>query len=410
MVPLTTTNRRERFREYMRRLTTGVSAREAIDNELYVPLPSGSMADRLVPRLDLQPASAHLVVGGLGTGKTTQLLVAHQRLDALPDVSSTYIDVSTHHDLSRLTPGVLIVVAGLSLSGRLVSSRPGAESNLRRQFRRWARGYTEWVEEDYDDDYDVDPDYDDHPSRTPVRYDPVLVPPEPPIATDVAEKVKALGQLHEAVKQHVKNVVLMFDSLDRVTNIDAFGATASQDIRAMKQLGIGVVVVGPLTVIFGPHRQIADRFDHTYHVGAVDVDTADGPQFLERVLRLRVPEELLTDDAVRRIVRSSGGVFRDLLSIARAAGEEAYIAGAEQVMEQHVASAADNFGRTLMLGLGADEIAVLQRVKSHGHFVQTSDKHIALLATRRVLEYGEGEARFKVHPTIAELIDQVPAK
>lgn len=408
-MPLTTTNRRERFREYMRRLMTGVSAREAIDNDLYVPLPSGSMADRLVPRLDLQPASAHLVVGGIGTGKTTQLLVAHKQLDALPDISSTYIDVSAFHDLSRLSPGVMLVVAGLSLSKRLLSMKTPAEVDVRRQFDRWAEGYTLWVPEDYDDSDDYSDDYDGRP-RTAVRYDPVLVPPEPPIGIDLTEKANALDKLHNAVKQHVRNVVLLFDSLDRVTDIDAFGATVSQDVRAMKQIGIGVVVVGPLTVIFGPHRQIADRFDHTYHVAAVDVDTADGPQFLERVLRLRVPEELLTDDAVRRIVWSSGGIFRDLLSIARAAGEEAYIAGAEQVLEQHVASAADNFGRTLMLGLGADEIAVLQRVKSHGHFVQTSDKHIALLATRRVLEYGEGEARFKVHPTIAELIDQVPAK
>lgn len=407
-VALASTNRRERFRDYMSRLTTGLSAEDAIAKELYVPLTAGALPDRLVPRLDLQPASAHLVVGGVGTGKTTQMLVATERLSQLPDVFAAYIDVSKHHDLLRLTPGVMTVLAGLSLSERLNDIDSEVEKNQRRRFRRWARGYTEWIEEqDYPDTPD---DGHDGPPLAPVYHQPVLVPSEPPLNTALKEKTDALGKLHAALTNHLKHVVLLFDSLDRMTDMASFSATVNQDIRAIKQLGIGVVVVGPLTSIFGSNRQIADMFDHTYHVPAVDVDAAEGPELLERVLRLRVPEELLTDGAVRKIVHSSGGVFRDLLSIARAAGEEAYIVGADKVLNVHAALAADNFGRSLMLGLGADEIAVLQRVKSRGQFIQTSDKHIALLATRRVLEYGEGDARFKVHPTIAGLIDQIPTK
>ena len=36
--------------------------------------------------------------------------------------------------------------------------------------------------------------------------------------------------------------------------------------------------------------------------------------------------------------------------------------------------------------------------------MQTSAKDLALLATRRVLEYGDAHARFAVHPTIEPLL------
>ena len=76
----------------------------------------------------------------------------------------------------------------------------------------------------------------------------------------------------------------------------------------------------------------------------------------------------------------------------------------------HVESAADAFGRSLMLGLGTDEINALQRLRSQSTFVPTSDKDIALLVTRRVLEYGSGVRRYAVHPTIAPLLEQLSSK
>ena len=126
-----------------------------------------------------------------------------------------------------------------------------------------------------------------------------------------------------------------------------------------------------------------------------------------QVLRRRAEKSILPDKPLRRIVELSGGVLRDLISLARAAGEEAYTAGADVIEVSHVESSADAFGRTLMLGLDADEIEVLQRVRTQGTFVPTSDKDIALLLTRRVLEYGNGRMGYAVHPTIAPLLEQL---
>ena len=51
-------------------------------------------------------------------------------------------------------------------------------------------------------------------------------------------------------------------------------------------------------------------------------------------------------------------------------------------------------------------------VKGKRHWLTiTSDKDVALLVTRRVLEYGEGTSRrYAVHPTIEHLLDQLARK
>lgn len=128
---------------------------------------------------------------------------------------------------------------------------------------------------------------------------------------------------------------------------------------------------------------------------------------MTRVLRRRAEEGLLSDPGVRRTVDLSGGVLRDLISLARAAGEEAYTAGVDQVRVRHVENAGDTFGRTLMLGLDKEELSVLQRVRSAGQFIPTTDKDLALLITRRVLEYANGRSRYVVHPTIRPLLKQL---
>jgi hypothetical protein len=73
--------RRERFREYMRKLNPTAPARLAIDSGLVVEDLHGSQFKGLVARADLEPASQQLVVGGTGSGKTTALLLAEKWLE-----------------------------------------------------------------------------------------------------------------------------------------------------------------------------------------------------------------------------------------------------------------------------------------------------------------------------------------
>ena len=88
----------------------------AIDRDLYVAPPGRSFAAEIAGRMELYPWSHHLMAGGTGAGKSTELLKAQRRLAERPDMQALYIDVGTEHDLNRLVPGVLVVLAGLKLS------------------------------------------------------------------------------------------------------------------------------------------------------------------------------------------------------------------------------------------------------------------------------------------------------
>ena len=129
-----------------------------------------------------------------------------------------------------------------------------------------------------------------------------------------------------------------------------------------------------------------------------------GRRFLKDVLARRSTPDSLAADALDGLVDVSGGVIRDLLSITRNAFEQAYISGADRVELVHVTRAAETFGRTLILGLGNEELATLRRVVDTREFVPTSDKDMALLLNRRILEYVDGTNRYAVHPSLKPLL------
>ncbi len=398
-------NRRERFREYMVPLAAAAHPWYAIKENLYIPMPGRSVAQYVLSRLELEPTSSHLIVGGVGSGKTTQLLIARKLLRGISDFKAFYIDVAEKHDLARVQSGILLVLAGLRLGAFLKETSDEDVKKASKQFKRWANGWVEWV-----DEYDYAADPEDADISVPVHHKGVLSPPQPPLRWEIKEKTEQLKKLQQAAIQYAPHIVFLFDSLDRLTNLAPFAEIVEQDVLAMRSVGIGVVVVGPLHTMFATGRPMVDRFSYFYHQPSVDVQQdRSGQEFLFNILRRRTKEEMLPDESAHLIVALSGGVLRDLISLARAAGEEAYTAGADHIESVHVKSAADAFGRTLMLGLDADELKVLQRVLKKGTFVQASDKDIALLVTRRVLMYGDGRTRYAVHPTIAPLLEELSA-
>ncbi len=89
-------NRLDLFRQHMARLDATAGPRETIQGGYYVAPPGNSVAVQLVARLSLKPASSHMVLGGVGSGKTTQLMVVCEQLNRLDDMSAGYIDVSEH--------------------------------------------------------------------------------------------------------------------------------------------------------------------------------------------------------------------------------------------------------------------------------------------------------------------------
>lgn len=385
-------NRRDKFREYMSRLDAAADPRLAIERGFYVSRSGRGNADQIAGRLELRPASTHLLVGGVGAGKTTQLLMARDRLSALGDTTAIYIDISKHQDLRQLQPGVLLTLVGLETCA-LLAPETEARKSAEIRFRAWANGYDDLRAPHQESEYWV-------PG--------VVTPPSDDLEHNIAEMKKALNEIRGEIGTQTPHLVLLIDSLDRLPRLEPFTGILEQDVAAISSLGIGLVLVGPIGAIHGLQRLIAERFDYIYHQSFIDVqDDHAGRDFLLEVLWQRSPEELLPASSRAMLAVLSGGVLRDLISLARQAVEEAYLDGSDTVTERHVLTAADSFGRSLMIGLGQKETGILQRVRGTGSFVLASEQDLALLATRRVLEYREPELRYAVHPTLVPLLKQL---
>lgn len=386
--------RRERFRQYMTRVAAAADPARALEQKLYVH-PPNAISDLIVRHLEIDPTSRHLIVGSIGSGKTTQLLVATRELNALPDIRAAYVDVSQKQDLVKLKPGCLVALAGLALlEGQL--SIEGVE---RPWFTSWANGY--WLGPN---------EFDDPDDGGGVQVEGAVTPPRPEWHEISSVQVEHLAHFAEIERNAGRHFVVLFDSIDRTTNLSAFTQLIDQDIAALRRCNIGVVLIGPIRSLEGFGRLDADRFDKLHLQGPIDVEQDPaGREFLFRVLRARVESSMLSDQAALALITASGGVLRDLISLAKTAGDEAYLSGAETIEIEHVQAASDAFGRSLMIGLHEPEIDTLKHLRSSGGFVWTTDDDLALVATRRVLEYPHRTPRFCVHPTIAPLLDQKAA-
>jgi hypothetical protein len=79
------------YRNYMSQLDAAADPFRAMERGLYVSH-SREIARQIATRVELQPSSTHLIIGGIGSGKTTQLLATlacHLALRALvfPDLT-----------------------------------------------------------------------------------------------------------------------------------------------------------------------------------------------------------------------------------------------------------------------------------------------------------------------------------
>jgi len=359
---------------------------------------AGSVSVRIAAELALAPSSTHLLIGGIGSGKTTQLLAAQKLVSQIHDTRALYIDVSKRHDIAKMVPGVIAVQVGLALDEVLAHC---GMSDLAKKLHEIAHGHRAPRE--------PDPRTEQLNSS---GYVPGILVASEPLAERVEQSLQPLVDLLNLSEWESSHLVIMLDGLDRMADITSFEQIVIHDVKALSSLGIGVVLVGPLRVLYGLDRTITEHFDSLHYQPWLDVkQDPDSRTFLHDVLRKRVPEQAFSDTAIDELVLASGGVLRDLLTLSQVACVETYLRGADRVEDAQVAAAIDMFGRKHLQGLRPAELEVLQRVRTKGSFAQTSEDDLALLVTRRVLEYRkQGQPRHEVHPTTEKLLAELAGK
>ncbi len=422
-------NRLKRYRDFNERLCL-TNPSQALKQGSYVRPPGVTAADEIVNYLEPAPLSLVALLGGIGSGKSTELLVAAERLGKTEDTLALYIDVSELHDLENLEPGVLVAAVGLRLcqiveqrhnivttigGGFYVrgpqTSQGRSLGDLSKQFRAWAETREGWI---------VDPEWEEA-TRPPVDDETPMIHTVVPgklsmphrLSTEIKTALELLRSLRTALPAPNRYVIAVLDSLDRVSDLTRFAETIETDLRALRSAEIGIVLTAPLLSLYGRHRPLLERFDHIVHLPPVEFDAHDeqkGGQFLLNVLSSRDPGRVIPIATAARLAVLSGGVLRDMLGLAGDAAKLAYMAASDTVTEAHAEAAAVQLARTRWRGLNADDIAVLRRVMKGETFAPSSDAEFALLMTRRVLEYPQlGMApRFAVHPVLLPLLSAAP--
>jgi hypothetical protein len=398
----------QRFRAYMARMSPSGDPQAAMRDGLYVPPPGRSVADDLAMRLELEPASTHLVLGGIGSGKTSELLRAAERLRSSADATGDhieYFDVSRQHDLSAGgLSGVLVALAGESLRQEaqrrnIIVSHSALAASLR-EVQQFALGKTELFLPS--DGLPFEELYADNLIRTPGA----IVSPDSSLPDGLRRVSPHLRTICQAYPGDGHHTLFLFDSLDRLPSPERFRAAVEHDLRVLRAASIGVVVVGPVRFMAGTNRALADLFDHTHFQLAMDPEQPEGRTFLTEVLRRRAAADLLPDECLEPLASASGGVMRDLLALAKRAGEEAYAAGHDYITSEDVARAVDAFGRSLAIGLDNEQVQQIRHVQRGSGFVIRGERELSLLETRRVLLYEQ--SRWAVHPALVPLLDAIP--
>jgi hypothetical protein len=397
----------------MRAFNPTASAQEAIDAGLVFEDLHGSLYLNLAGRADLEPGSQQLLVGGIGSGKTTELLLAMGWLRSQDNVLPLYIDITSETDLSALNSGSLLASLGIHLSILLLGSptlpKEAADhlKGLYEKIKEYAYGKTErvWVEhddwQDEREEEDYDDNLDDYRGYYTTRNIPgKLQPPLPKLQRDIRSIREPLEHLLTSARETYKDIVVVFDGLDRLLVPDRFVSVVFQDLRVLRSLKISVLATAPISILYGVGSSVAEHFDRVQHLAVVPADPGDG--FLQSVIERRGGYELLAREHADAVCHYSGGVLRDLISLARDAAEEAYVSGHGSIESPDVEKAVQQLGTSYLRGVGPEALKTLAHLDRSRSFPVNLPANVELLVTRRVLEYSSTD--FRVHPALLSVM------
>jgi hypothetical protein len=351
---------------------------------------------------ELTRGSQMALVGGIGSGKTTELLLTQKELARHSDAVNIFVDMAEHADLSEISTGAILATAGIRLYRHLSKEAdnrklPDAVRTAWLKLRELAYGKTDWVQP-----YDYEPDSDDLHQAVRVEVPGVMRRRLPALRRQVVEILGQFLIIASALEPEAQTTLLV-DGLDRLIKPELFRQFAEQDLQALKGTKISVIIVAPLLFLYDKSRFLQDYFDSVKHIpAAADPQRSD---FLRQILQRRGAPDLMDPTQITSVAKYSGGVLRDLLTLARSSAEYAYRDDENRIGRRHVNAAIKQLGNRYLAGLGNNQKRLLRRLAEDGEFPVENTIAKELLVNRQVLEYFKGGLEsFAVHPALAKVL------
>lgn len=335
-------------------------------DERYVTRPN-PIGDEVADSLLFEPSGSHVIVGSIGSGKSTELYRAATRLQR---AGSSLVVACADADLlgDGLTdprPGILITRVAQALAATPISppfALAGEQAAARVRRRAAAEG--------------MPPSADVEPMET---SDP----------DDLRQMVAALAP---------RRVVVLLDSFDRLLPASTYFEAIERDLLMLKRVGVGVVLTAPVDVLFLHWREALSNFSSVHVLRALDPGVGEHGEFLHAVLARRDPEELIPMPVRDALVEASGGHPRHLVQLAHAAARAAAPAGTRRVWSEDVRRACDRLGEFLADALVGEQVVILDAIVREEMPDRASDSLIGLVRDGRVFDDGDG--RYRIHPAL----------
>jgi energy-coupling factor transporter ATP-binding protein EcfA2 len=388
------TNRLELFRQQIAAFDGAGDPVGAIEKGYYIEEPHYSSTNTLLKRISLRPKSKNLLIGGIGFGKTTQLLRLQQLLKDTSDadVYPHYVDVTRYTQADDIHTKTIDAIIGVELLRIYRQAGIRIEPHLAEMIEEYAYGKTEIIDK-------TQPEI--VRSSTQVIQHPGILSSHRRV--DSPELVSVLSNLIKSFQFQVSQTLFfLLDGLDRLENREIFIQIVSRNLLAVHS---GFLIVGSIDLLYSRFFDSLDSiFHHFEYRSAFDVDQdEEANRFFKDILLARSTEDFLQKDALRDLIYLSGGVLRDLINLTQEAIQEAYLSDSERVDQQHVEKAVTSLGRAKLLGLDKKQYDALKNVARNDLEAPTSPEEIYLLSSGRILEYRFPERRFDLHPVLHEL-------
>src|SRR5664280_1961070 len=191
-----TFDRRQIYRPFLERLNPIALYRTVAQRNLMVVPPRSDPRDPKQPPIyevfavaaELKRGTQMALVGGIGSGKTTELLLTMDRLRRHDDAVNVFLDAAEFTDFSEANAGAMLAAIGLRLFAR-IDKRFGEPSkqvqSASAKLRKLALGTTEW--------YHEEPYSDDGGYGVPAHVPGLMKPRFPELKEQVAEVKELLG-------------------------------------------------------------------------------------------------------------------------------------------------------------------------------------------------------------------------
>jgi hypothetical protein len=405
-------DRRQVYRPFLERLNPSASIRDLVNHDLIVPRDhdprdagQAPIHEAFADTAELSRGAQMALVGGIGSGKTTELLLTQRVLSRHKDAVNVFVDLANYTDLNGLNTGAILATLGMLLYMRLKRESkelPVEVTSAYKKLRELAFGKTNWVpvEESIDDDQDDD----EGPTFVPVKVPGLLRLRFPALRRKVEQVRKLLLSIASPLFETDAQITLLIDGLDRLIRAERFREFSEQDLQALRGTKMTVIIVAPLLLWYDKSRFLQDYFDLVKHIPAAAADPSDSA-FLKQILERRGALELMDRAEVNSIAKYSGGVLRDLLTLARSAGEYAYRDDQDRIGRKHVQTAIKQLGNRYLVGLGTTHKHRLRQLADNKAFPIEDSTARELLVNRQVLEYfSRGREFFAVHPALAKVL------